>query len=304
MENLGKKIADYRKKLNLTQKALGDMLNLSPQAISKWENGQAEPDADTIKKLCEIFKISTDEFLDNLPPAEEAAATASETFERQSSLPDTGAPAQQPKIICGYCDLCNKPVSNGEYMVMRPKTRGGAQQILCLDCRKKVAAQERIDEQNRKNYEYSKFKSTNVKSIIWGAVVGVAVLVIFALSLTLAGDMPASLAVPFAIVFGIAGFSFTMQMFWDGAVNDLFFFFLKSFKMPGVIFTLDLDGILFLIFVKLFGAILGAILSVVFFLLGMIITPLGSVFILPFAAIKRSIEGAKLKKEASQITEI
>ena len=55
MENIGNNIILYRKKMNLTQKDLGDMLNVSPQAVSKWENGQAEPDTSTIKKLCQIY---------------------------------------------------------------------------------------------------------------------------------------------------------------------------------------------------------------------------------------------------------
>ena len=89
-------------------------------------------------------------------------------------------------------------------------------------------------------------------------------------------------------------------MFWDGVVTDIFFFFLKSFKMPGVIFTLDIDGLLFLIFVKLFGALLSVFLSVIFFLIGLIITPLVSIVIFPFALIKRITEGKKLKAQAEK----
>ena len=88
------------------------------------------------------------------------------------------------------------------------------------------------------------------------------------------------------------------QMFWEGFIVDMFFFFLKSFRMPGVIFTLDLDGLIFLILVKVFGAILSVLLSVVFFLIGLIITPVVSVVIFPFAAIKRVAETKSLKRSA------
>lgn len=94
--------------------------------------------------------------------------------------------------------------------------------------------------------------------------------------------------------------AFGIQVFWeDSVVTDIFFFFLKSFRMPGVIFTLDLDGIIFLILVKIGGAILSAILSVIVFLFGLFFTPVTSLFILPFASIKRVMEGKRLKKAAN-----
>ncbi|MDE7395604.1 MAG: helix-turn-helix domain-containing protein, partial [Clostridiales bacterium] len=40
-------IARERKKHNMTQKELGDTLHISPQAVSKWETGLAEPDSET-----------------------------------------------------------------------------------------------------------------------------------------------------------------------------------------------------------------------------------------------------------------
>ena len=61
---LGKKLSGYRKMLGITQQQLGERLNLSPQAISKWENDLAEPDLATLKMLAELYKVSIDELLD------------------------------------------------------------------------------------------------------------------------------------------------------------------------------------------------------------------------------------------------
>lgn len=61
--NLGNKIIELRKKNNLTQEDLASKLNVSRQAISKYENNLSEPDIQTIKKLCEIFNISYNELL-------------------------------------------------------------------------------------------------------------------------------------------------------------------------------------------------------------------------------------------------
>lgn len=60
--NYGQKIAQLRKDANLTQAQLGKQLNVSAQAVSKWEHSQAEPDLTTICKLCALFDISTDDF--------------------------------------------------------------------------------------------------------------------------------------------------------------------------------------------------------------------------------------------------
>lgn len=293
MEKLGKKITEHRKKLELTQKDLGDMLNVSPQAVSKWENGQAEPDASTMRKLCSIFKISTDELLGIEQPREETAATAATAPAPAQTAPE--APAErvtEQKIINGYCERCKKPVGPGEYVI----THSGRsiQHIFCNQCKTEIDKAGRIS-------EYTDHKKRTVKSVIWGAVAGVLAAAGMLVCL-LVGDptFPKADTAILTVVAGVSFFSFIMQALWEGVVTDMFFFFLKSFKMPGVIFTLDLDGLIFLILVKIGGAILGAILSVVFFLIGLIITPLVSVFILPFAAIKRSAEAKKLKRDAQR----
>lgn len=48
--NYGQKIAELRKKADMTQAELGESLNVTSQAVSKWENGLSEPDLGTINK--------------------------------------------------------------------------------------------------------------------------------------------------------------------------------------------------------------------------------------------------------------
>jgi transcriptional regulator with XRE-family HTH domain len=62
-QTLGKRIAAHRKRIGLTQETLAEQLNVTAQAVSKWENDQSCPDITTLPKLCEIFGISTDELL-------------------------------------------------------------------------------------------------------------------------------------------------------------------------------------------------------------------------------------------------
>lgn len=64
MENkLGKRIANLRKEKNLKQEDLAQMLNISPQAISKWENDLTCPDISILPQLSNILGVSIDELL-------------------------------------------------------------------------------------------------------------------------------------------------------------------------------------------------------------------------------------------------
>ncbi|MBR2826981.1 MAG: helix-turn-helix transcriptional regulator [Erysipelotrichaceae bacterium] len=63
MESFGARLAELRRQNNLTQNDIADRLNISAQAVSKWENDLTSPDIDTLLKLADIFNISTDELL-------------------------------------------------------------------------------------------------------------------------------------------------------------------------------------------------------------------------------------------------
>lgn len=60
---LGCKIQALRKKAQLTQDELADLLQVSRQALSKWENDLASPDIDKIVLMSNIFSVSTDYLL-------------------------------------------------------------------------------------------------------------------------------------------------------------------------------------------------------------------------------------------------
>ena len=63
METLGKRISEKRKAKNIKQDELAEMLLVSPQAVSKWENDISCPDISLLPKLSEILGISVDELL-------------------------------------------------------------------------------------------------------------------------------------------------------------------------------------------------------------------------------------------------
>ena len=61
--NLGKIITERRKALGLTQQALAEKLNISFQAVSKWENGASYPDVILLPSLAATLGVSVDALL-------------------------------------------------------------------------------------------------------------------------------------------------------------------------------------------------------------------------------------------------
>ena len=71
----GERIAQLRRAAGLSQEQLAEALEVSRQAVSKWETGQALPDTDRIARLCALFSVSADELL-GLPTRQSTQGTS------------------------------------------------------------------------------------------------------------------------------------------------------------------------------------------------------------------------------------
>lgn len=60
MLQFSNQLKKLRSERGLSQEDLANQLFLSRQAISKWENGDGNPDLDNLIKLAEIFDVSLD----------------------------------------------------------------------------------------------------------------------------------------------------------------------------------------------------------------------------------------------------
>lgn len=56
----GEKIQRLRSELNLSQKELADKLEVSRQAIAKWETNRGIPDIENLKRIAQLFNVSID----------------------------------------------------------------------------------------------------------------------------------------------------------------------------------------------------------------------------------------------------
>ena len=68
---LGARIGQYRRKLGLTQEGLAQRMEVTNQAVSKWESDQSCPDISLLPKLADLFGITMDELFGRETPAKE-----------------------------------------------------------------------------------------------------------------------------------------------------------------------------------------------------------------------------------------
>ena len=67
---LGSRLKEHRKKNQLAQKVVAELIGVSSSAISQYEKGSIEPDLAILRKLATIYKVSADTLLDiDLPDA-------------------------------------------------------------------------------------------------------------------------------------------------------------------------------------------------------------------------------------------
>ena len=62
--NIGKRIKEFREKVNISQEELADKVYTSRQTISNWENDKTYPDINSLKLLSNIFNVSLDNLVE------------------------------------------------------------------------------------------------------------------------------------------------------------------------------------------------------------------------------------------------
>ncbi len=105
---IGTFIAQCRKEKNLTQMQLAEQLDITAQAVSKWENGRGMPDVSLLQPLCDALGISLNElFSGERLSAEEYRGKAEENISRlfkEKQLADL-KPAKSVFSVCANAAL-------------------------------------------------------------------------------------------------------------------------------------------------------------------------------------------------------
>lgn len=115
---LHERIAVIRKAKGLTQEQLGELVDVSRQAVSKWESGQAVPDVQTVIRLCQELDVSADYILLGKEPEERSAPLMEPAYVPPEDCPVCGRTVKGNICAgCGYT-LPTSPPKGARYAVV------------------------------------------------------------------------------------------------------------------------------------------------------------------------------------------
>lgn len=238
--SIGTKIVALRKKKGCTQADLGAYLNISYQAVSKWERGESFPDFITMSRIAQFFNVPITYF-------EESGDTETAVAE----APAVVEAAIGNRDFLGVCKHCGKLIRVGEEWTKTPAIQCKA----CHEQKEERLKKEAEEMRKRREYEEAEYRERierKKKKGYWiGGIVGVALFVLF-----LIGSTNFWVKLAYSVAFGGLGFLFCTQFVWGGAVRKCAACGGAIIGTPGVIFSLDLDGLIFLAAVKIGFAIL------------------------------------------------
>lgn len=98
-ETLGRRIARLRLARTATQERLAKELNVSPQAVSKWENDINYPDISLLPDLARFLGVSVDELLSGASASAQETEAAQESAAEKSTAEVVSVAADEPAEI-------------------------------------------------------------------------------------------------------------------------------------------------------------------------------------------------------------
>lgn len=341
----GEKISHLRKATGMTQEELGKILNVTYQAVSKWERGESLPDFTTMSQIAKVFQVPLSYFEED---GEEKENTLSQSESAVGSV-----------NYIGTCTVCGKMLKEDDEYTASPK-------IICKSCaeHRKIALQKENEEAARKReYELGKlrreqrgrgidaqliislilalagyvvltvftFLSSSDDQFLFGALTLVCPLALFAivhvvfdlindirnkddgtdgytrnLSLIIAGIFAVINVVLFLIMYftlnnyvyflvllgigAVVSFTFVSQFMWDNVVKEIFTCGGFTFKLPGFIFSLTVESILWMIITKIFLGILSILVFIVTTIFFAVVAMFGSVITFIPSVIIKSVK--------------
>lgn len=106
-ETLGRRIARLRLARTATQERLAKELNVSPQAVSKWENDINYPDISLLPDLARFLGVSVDELLSGASASAPESVAAQESAAEKSTAEVVAVAADEP------AEIVEEPVEQG-----------------------------------------------------------------------------------------------------------------------------------------------------------------------------------------------
>ena len=280
---LGQKLKKLRIDKNLTQKDLADQLHVTFQTVSKWENDENEPDIATLKELAKLYGCSVDYLIneDEIVQKEEQPASTQTVVIHQKEM--------------HVCEYCKKDIPEDDLEISRvctrPAGRGHAAEYRQALYHKECFVQLTKERQEAAKREKAARASRGKKlSFGWGIAGGVVAFVIALLVFLMAPDVKVAvhpaLGVLYSVLIGYGIFAMLYCIISGSYIGEVFVWCASlSIKFPGIIFSWDLGGIIWLIWMKVLFAVLGFLIGILALLFAIVLSALLGGFSFPFVLI-------------------
>ena len=257
----GQKLKKLRTEKNLTQKDLADQLHVTFQTVSKWESDINEPDFSTLKEIAKLLDCTIEYlFSEDEQPVEEP---------KQEVVEATPAPVEQvTKTIIIHqkemhvCEKCQKDIPEDdlamEQICTRHASRGRSAEYRQGYYHKECLAE--IQKQREEAAARARAEKARVgkrRCFGWGIAGGVIALGISLwIFLSNTQYVHPALGVLFSVLAGYAIFAMLYCIISGSYIGEVFVWCASaSIKFPGLIFSWDLDGIIWVICMKIFFSI-------------------------------------------------
>lgn len=102
--NFSENLQTLRKERGWTQEQLAELLQVSRQAVTKWESGQSSPDLERIMQICQLFDCDLNTLVQGtIPTATQTEQYSYETFLQAKTQYEAGYRRQGLAIAGGVC---------------------------------------------------------------------------------------------------------------------------------------------------------------------------------------------------------
>ena len=115
------RVKELRKQKHITQEELGKVLDIQKAAISKYENGRAEPSTEVLKKMSAFFGVSIDYLLGNSPVKVSNQTSSDIQGVRIPVLGRVvaGIPIEAVEEILDYEEITPELAASGEFFALK-----------------------------------------------------------------------------------------------------------------------------------------------------------------------------------------
>lgn len=282
---IGQKLKSLRVKQGLTQKDLADQLHVTFQTVSKWENDENEPDISTLKELAKLYDCSIDYLL----------SEDDEEEEKKEETPPVTKTVIVHQNALHVCNKCHKDIPENEiaidHVCVRMGGRGRSAEYrddyYHMTCLAEINKQRLNAQRMAKEAKANKSKKL---SFGWGIAAGVVALglvlgILFGVQYTRETLNPA-IIVLLGVLSSYAIFADVYSIISGSFIGDVFFTIASwTIKFPGLIFSWDLGGFVWLIGMKILFAVLGFLLTASLFMLAVGVSAFLAAICFPFILI-------------------